>query len=243
MFNIILTKSRKAPESLSLIHLIVYSKLAFASHAVSTAILAKWTRLSEREIDLCLAELSAVGLVYRDGERAAAIQPPDGWFVPRRNFNKDAWAYKVAYWTYFPSTTGQLTPDEAAIWNLVFTANNVSEIVPDSYIFQATGIPEPTVTTIVAALVHRGLVREIKSLRLAFYDARYGQVLDEAATFAATKRSCIGNAKEQATAKPNSDFEEFEKLLDEQIRNAGVKTTANQPPPAQAAQFLNDLAS
>jgi hypothetical protein len=243
MFNIILTKSRKAPASLSLDHLIVYSKLAFATHAVSIPILAKWTRLSEREVDLCLAELSALGLIYRDCGGAAAIEPPDGWFVTRRNFTKATWAHRTAYWMLFPSANGELTSDEAAVWSFVFTANNISQIVPNSYISQGTGLPEPTVVGITAALVQRGLVREITGFRLAFYDSHYGQVLDEAATVAANKRSCIGNAKDQSIAKPKGGLEDLEALLDEPMRTAGVNATTVQPPRPTTANSLKELSS
>ena len=105
MFHIILAKSGKAPYSLSLNQLVIYSKLAFATHAVSTPILARWTRFSEREVDLCLAELSALGLIYRDCGGSAPIEPPPGWFVPRRHFTKPTWAHMIAYWTFFQART------------------------------------------------------------------------------------------------------------------------------------------
>jgi hypothetical protein len=199
MFHIIFTKSSKAPASLTLNSLLIYSKLSFATHAVPTPMLARWSGLSEREVDLCLAELSAIGLIYCDCGGAAAIEPPLGWFVPRRNFKKESWPYRIAYWTYFPSTTGKLTADEAAAWSHIFTSNNVSQIVPNLYISQATGIPEPKVAKTVAALVREGLVREQNGFRLAHYDARYGQVLDKGATATAIERCCVGNAKDKGS--------------------------------------------
>ena len=246
MFHIILTKSGKAPASLSLNQLIVYSKLAFASHAVSTPVLARWTRLSEREVALCLSELSALGLVYGDCGGAAAIEPPQGWFIPRRNFMKPTWAHKIAYWTFFPSTKGELTSEEAAAWSYIFTSNNITEVVSDSYIAGATGIPEPKVAKAVAALVRDGLVREIGRLRTAFYDARFGQVLDKGATATATERGCVGNAKNGAAQKPKAqvrDFD-FEALLDRETKEGGDKPNRDGAVPPElrnAADYVTDL--
>jgi hypothetical protein len=244
MFHIILTKSSKAPAMLSLNQLIVFSKLAFATHAVSTPILARWTRLSEREVDLCLAELSAMGLVYSDCGGAGALEPPPGWFIPRRNFTKPTWPYRIAYWTLFPSTNGKLTTEESATWSYVFTSNNITEVVSDSYIASATGIPEPKVAKAVAALIHEGLVREIGRLRTAFYEARFGQVLDKGATMNANKRSCFGNAKNGATQKPKGPVEDFEELLDREMKEGGDKTNRDGAVPPElrnAGDFVIDL--
>jgi len=245
MFHIILTKSSKASATLTLNPLLTYSKLAFATHAVSTAMLARWTRLSEREVDLCLTELSALGLIYRDCGGSAAIEPPSGWFIPRRNFTKPTWAHKIAYWTFFPSTSGELTTEESAIWSFTFTANNISQIVPDSYIAQGTGIPEQKVAKTVAALVHAGLIRQSDRFRLAFYDARYGQVLDKGATETANKRCCVGNAKKkEPTQRPNGPVQNFEALLDEETKDAGGKPNGSGTGPPElknASDFVIDL--
>lgn len=246
MFHIILTKSGRAPAALSLNQLIVYSKLAFATHAVSMATLTKWTRLSEREVELCLAELSAIGLVYRDCGGAAAIEPPHGWFIPRKKFSKATWSHKIAYWTYFPSMNGELTPEEAAVWSSIFTANNITQVVSDSYIAEATGIAEPKVARIVAALVHEGLVRELDRFRLAFYDARYGQVLDEGATLSATQRACIGNAKNSTLPKTKGSVAafDFQALLDREMEDTGDELNGNGAMPPElknADDFVIDL--
>jgi len=246
MFHIILTKSSKAPALLSLNQLIVFSKLAFASHAVSTAMLARWTRLSEREVDLGLTEPSALGLIYRDCGGSAAIEPPPGWFVPRRNFTKPTWAHKIAYWTLFPSTNGELTSEESAIWSFTFTANNISQIVPDSYIAQGTGIPEQKVAKTVAALVHEGLIRQSDRFRLAFFDSRYGQELDKNATETATERGCVGNAKNTAARRPKGPVAafDFEELLDREMKDGGDKPKRDGAVPPElrnAGDFVIDL--
>jgi hypothetical protein len=241
MFHIILTKSGKAPSSLSLNPLTLYSKLAYATHAVSTPILAQWSRLSEREVDLCLAELSAIGLVYRDCGGAAALQPPDGWFIPRKKFTKPTWAHKIAYWTFFPSTNGELTTEEAAVWSYIFTSNNITKVVSDSYIAGATGMHEPKVTKAVAALIHEGLVQQIDRLRTAFYDPRFGQVLDKSATETATARGCIGNAKKRAAIKPKGPVEDFEALLDAETKDVGRKPNGLPPELRNTGDFVIDL--
>jgi hypothetical protein len=129
-----------------------------------------------------------------------------------------------------------LTVEESACWSHIFATNNITQVVADSHIAEATGIPEPKVAKAVAALVQAGLVREIDRLRTAFFDARFGQVLDEGATKAATKRRCVGNAN--AGQKFEVGIENFEALLDQQMKTAGVKGHVAQSKPQKPTDGL-----
>lgn len=193
MFHVLLTKTAKAP--LTLTHLIIYSNMAFKPFPSSVASLAKQCHLGEREIQLCLNELAALNLVVEDGGGSFAVEPPKEWVIPRATPG-ETWAKRLAYWMLFPSTNNCLTLNEAAVWSFVFHRNFKGTLLTPEFIAATVGLDKGDVFAALHTLTTLGLLEATRNGgRLAIYDGRFGQVLNQQELNTAKKRGVVRQAK------------------------------------------------
>jgi hypothetical protein len=194
MYHVILLKRAKCP--LTLKHLVLYSNMAFKDRALTVQELATQSKLGEREVQLCVAELREWNLIVQDmGGWQAWQEPPIEWFV-NRTATGAKWSKKIAFWIFFPSTNGRLTLEEAAVWSFIFTQNFKRTLIAPTWIAESIGLSVREAQAAFDSLTHMGLLEATRNGgRLAIYDEAFGQVLLDSSLDNASQRGVIRAAK------------------------------------------------